>query len=97
MLEDEPGGAGDVLRFLERQRGGMLETLRNLVELESPSQDKAAVDRLGEFVAAEFKRVGGQIIVHPDPRANPCAIQPNQELGARDLRTTGPPALLRTG
>ena len=63
--ENPPGGAGELLRFLERQQEGMLETLRNLVELESPSQDKAAVDRLGEFIAAEFKRVGGQVIVHP--------------------------------
>ena len=63
--ENPPGGAGELLRFLERQQEGMLETLRNLVELESPSGDKAAVDRLGEFVAAEFQRVGGQIIVHP--------------------------------
>ncbi len=69
MLDEEPGGAGELFRFLERQREAMLGTLRNLVELESPSQDKAAVDRLGEFVAAEFKRVGGQVIVHPDPRA----------------------------
>ncbi|HEV2021435.1 MAG TPA: M20 family metallopeptidase [Terriglobales bacterium] len=69
MPEDEPGGVGELLRFLERQREVMLQTLRELVEMESPSHDKAAVDRLGEFVAAEFKRVGGQIIVHPDSRA----------------------------
>jgi glutamate carboxypeptidase len=61
--------AGELLRFLERQREGMLGVLRDLVELESPSHDKAAVDRLGEYVAEEFRGVGGQIVVHPDPRA----------------------------
>ncbi|MGH9493193.1 MAG: M20 family metallopeptidase [Terriglobales bacterium] len=47
----------------------MLETLRNLVELESPSHDKAAVDRLGEFVAGEFERLGGQVTFHRTPKA----------------------------
>jgi glutamate carboxypeptidase len=67
--DDEPGGACDLLRFLERQQEAMLQTLRELVEIESPSRDKAAVDRLGEFVAAEFRRVGGQVIVHPASEA----------------------------
>jgi glutamate carboxypeptidase len=67
----------------------MLETLRNLVELESPSHDKAAVDRLGEFVAAEFKRVGGQTIVHPDARAgNQLQVEFPATVGG------GPPVLL---
>ena len=64
-----PGGGGDFLSFLERQREGMLETLRNLVELESPSQDKAAVDRLGEFVGGEFERLGGRTTYHRTPKA----------------------------
>ena len=89
MREDEPGGAGDLLRFLERQREGMLGTLRNLVELESPSHDKAAVDRLGEFVAAEFKRVGGQVIVHPEARAGDhLQVEFPAQVGG------GPPVLL---
>lgn len=89
MQEDAPGGPGEFLRFLERQREGMLGTLRNLVELESPSHDKAAVDRLGESVAAEFKRVGGQIVVHPDSRAgNHLQVEFPAKVGG------GPPVLL---
>ena len=84
-----PDGAGDFLRFLERQREGMLEALRNLVELESPSHDKAAVDRLGEFLAGEFKRLGGQIIFHPDSRAgNHLQVEFPAKIGG------GPPILL---
>ncbi|MGH9579098.1 MAG: M20/M25/M40 family metallo-hydrolase, partial [Terriglobales bacterium] len=86
---DAPGGAGEFLRFLARHRGGMLETLRNLVELESPSHDKAAIDRLGECVAEEFKRVGGQIVIHPDARAgNHLQVEVPAKVGG------GPPVLL---
>jgi glutamate carboxypeptidase len=35
-----------------------------MVELESPSNDKAAVDRLGEFLGAEFTRLGGRVQFH---------------------------------
>lgn len=88
-VEDVPGGAGELFRFLERQREGMLQTLRELVERESPSHDKAAVDRLGEFVAQEFKRVGGQIIVHPDPSVgNHLQVEFPAKVGG------GPPILL---
>jgi glutamate carboxypeptidase len=69
MLDEAPGGAGDLLPFLQRQQEGMLQTLRELVEIESPSHDKAAVDRLGEFVTAEFRKVGGQVVVHPAAQA----------------------------
>ncbi|MDP9263595.1 MAG: M20 family metallopeptidase [Acidobacteriota bacterium] len=89
MPEDEPGGAGDLLRFLERQQEGMLQTLRELVERESPSHDKAAVDRLGEFVAAEFQRVGGQVIIHP---ASPAGDNLQVEFPAK--AGGGPPVLL---
>ncbi len=42
----------------------MLVTLRRMVELESPSTDKAAVDRLGELLADEFARRGGRLRLH---------------------------------
>jgi glutamate carboxypeptidase len=89
MLEDEPGGAGELLRFLERQQEGMLQTLRDLVERESPSRDKAAVNRLGEFVAGEFRRVGGQVIVHPASHAGD-----NLQVEFPAKTGGGPPVLL---
>ncbi|HEX7286046.1 MAG TPA: M20/M25/M40 family metallo-hydrolase, partial [Candidatus Angelobacter sp.] len=43
----------------------MLDLLRRMVEIESPSDDKAAVDRLGKFLASEFARFGGKVTLHP--------------------------------
>src|SRR5262249_31107893 len=64
VREHASAQAGDLFRFLERQREAMLGTLRELVELESPSHDKCAVDRLGERVGCEFERVGGRVKFH---------------------------------
>ncbi|HYX70517.1 MAG TPA: M20 family metallopeptidase [Terriglobales bacterium] len=58
------GAARKVVRYLEQRRREMLGTLQALVELESPSLDKTAVDRLGEFLAQEFTRLGGKVKVH---------------------------------
>ncbi|MBI4443944.1 MAG: M20 family metallopeptidase [Acidobacteria bacterium] len=43
----------------------MLEMLRELVEMESPSTDKAAVDRCGEHVAAIAREMGGRVQLFP--------------------------------
>jgi len=37
------------------------QLLKNLVETESPSHDKAAVDRVGAIVAEEAHKIGGQV------------------------------------
>lgn len=39
----------------------MLDLLRRLVELESPSDNEAAVDGLGKFLGSEFTRCGGKV------------------------------------
>jgi len=39
----------------------MVELLRRLVAIESPSTDKAAVDRLGELLALSFEQVGATV------------------------------------
>ncbi len=57
-------GAADLLGFLQQRRAAIVETLRQMVELESPSDDKAAVDRLGEFLAEQFAAVGGRPKFH---------------------------------
>ena len=53
-----------LLRFLQQRREAMVETLRQMVELESPSDNKAAVDRLGEFLAGQFAAAGGRPKFH---------------------------------
>jgi len=44
----------------------MKSLLRRLVEIESPSHDKAAVDRVGAVVADEARRLGAQIEIIPN-------------------------------
>jgi glutamate carboxypeptidase len=42
----------------------VLELLRQLVEIESPSTDKAATDRIAEFVAQVARDLGGGVTTH---------------------------------
>lgn len=43
--------------------GEMVEMLRQFIEIESPSTDKAAVDRLGAVIAGELRRLGATVTV----------------------------------
>jgi glutamate carboxypeptidase len=47
----------------------MLALLQRLVETESPSHDKAAVDHVGALVANECRRLGAQVKIHPQTAA----------------------------
>jgi len=53
------------LAYFAERRDGMAATIRELVEMESPSDNKAAVDRLSEVVAAKFAALGGAVKIHP--------------------------------
>lgn len=48
-----------------RRREALLESLREIVTLESPSTDKAAVDRLAGFLQERCRRLGAEVIVYP--------------------------------
>src|SRR5277367_3424744 len=50
-----------LLRQLRAHRPEMLGMLERLVQCESPSHDKAAVDALGRIVAYEWKQRGAEI------------------------------------
>lgn len=43
----------------------MLRRLRELVEMESPSDDKASVDRAGALVSPWVEALGGRVVRHP--------------------------------
>lgn len=43
----------------------MFNLLKQLVETESPSYDKSAVDRVGALIADECRKLGAQIEIHP--------------------------------
>ncbi len=63
----EKATAKAVLRAIEARQDKMLESLRLLVEMESPSSDKGLVDILGAHLAGEFSRLGGHVTVHSQP------------------------------
>lgn len=54
-----------LLQFCQEHRDDMLEVLKRMVELESPSDNKAAVDHLGEYLAQEFASLGGKVKFFP--------------------------------
>src|SRR5712672_2742293 len=55
--------------FCQQHEGEMLSLLRKMVEIESPSDNKAAVDRMGSFLAEAFERLGGQVTFYPQQAA----------------------------
>jgi glutamate carboxypeptidase len=57
------------LAFCQQHEGEMLSLLRQMVEIESPSDDKAAVDRMGAFLAEAFERLGGEVTFYPQEAA----------------------------
>lgn len=52
------------LAYFEERRDRIVSTLRTLVEIESPSDNKAAADRVSEAVALEFAAIGGDVRIH---------------------------------
>ena len=50
-----------LLDHCRKHQPEMLDLLRHMVEMESPSDNKEALDRLGQFLAAEFSRAGAQV------------------------------------
>ncbi|MFD2371167.1 M20 family metallopeptidase [Brevibacillus sp. GCM10020057] len=52
----------------EKQLAAILEELRTYVEMETPTHDKAAVDRLGAFIAERFRSLGCKVEVIPQEK-----------------------------
>ena len=52
------------LRYFQERSDQMVQTIRQLVENESPSDDKDAVDRLGTLLAGRFEALGGHAKFH---------------------------------
>jgi len=51
----------DLRNFCRGERAWLLETIETLVALESPSDDKAAVDRCGAELARRLEAIGGRV------------------------------------
>jgi glutamate carboxypeptidase len=57
------------LAYCQQHQGEMLQLLKHMVEIESPSDDKAAVDRMGAFLGQVFERLGGKVTFYPQQEA----------------------------
>ncbi len=66
--------------FAARQ-AGLVALIQRLVEIESPSTDKDAVDQVGAVVAEELRRLGARVRLEPRPYAGDIVIG---EWGDRD-------------
>jgi glutamate carboxypeptidase len=54
----------DRLRYFSEHQDRMVATIRALVEIESPSDNKPAVDRIATSLAPKFEALGGRIQLH---------------------------------
>jgi glutamate carboxypeptidase len=55
----------DLMEHFSHRTDEMLELLRQLVEIESPSTDKTATDRIARFVAQVARDLGGRVTTCP--------------------------------
>jgi glutamate carboxypeptidase len=53
------------LRYFQARREALVKTIREFAEIESPSDNKPAADRMGRFLAEKFKAIGGRARLHP--------------------------------
>ncbi len=56
--------APERLRYFEQRQSEIVQSIRELAEIESPSDNKNAVDRIAVFLAERFKALGGKTQVH---------------------------------
>lgn len=56
------------INYFSDRRDALVDTIRQMAEMESPSNDKAAVDRLGAWLGARFEMLGGKVRFYPRER-----------------------------
>ncbi|MBI5946346.1 MAG: M20 family metallopeptidase [Chloroflexi bacterium] len=81
----------------------MINFLKYLVETESPSSDKSAVDRVGAIVADECRKFGAQVEIHPQIETGdhivarfPGSVDGRGILILSHMDTVFPPGTLKT-
>lgn len=52
------------LHYFQSRQEALVQTIRSFVEIESPSDNKQAADRMGAFLAGAFEAVGGRATLH---------------------------------
>jgi glutamate carboxypeptidase len=61
--------AHELIEYFAARQNETVTLLQQLVELESPSESKPALDRLGQFIAAQLRDVGATVEVVPQTTA----------------------------
>jgi glutamate carboxypeptidase len=64
----------DFRLYFRSRQGELVHLLKQLVLLESPTQDKKAVDACASFAGRELKRVGCRITVHPQKEVGDLVV-----------------------
>ena len=59
----------ELLSDAESREQEIVASLKSLAEIESPSDDKAALDRMAQFAAGRFANLGGRVTLHPQATA----------------------------
>lgn len=79
-----------LLDFFQSRLNESLDTLRQLVEMESHSHDKPGIDALAEFLAAEFSSLGAEVEIFPDrARGNALKAHWRTDTGRKPLLLLG--------
>jgi glutamate carboxypeptidase len=67
VSKSKPAAQSDLVKrshYFQQRREQIVQTIRQLVEIESPSDNKQAVDRLGALLAGRFEGLGGHAKFH---------------------------------
>jgi glutamate carboxypeptidase len=85
--EQTTGTRGDLLQFCRAERDWLLNTVEALVSVESPTLDKAAVDRCGVELANRLEEFGGTVTRLPGgDRADHLRVEFSSSGAAIDTR-----------
>ena len=82
------GKLSELIRYLETRQHAMIQSIRHMVEMESPSHHKKSLDLLGERLAQAFIEIGGHVHFH---RGGKFGAHLQVDFGADSTR---PPVLL---
>lgn len=65
----DPALAQNLLRYLERRQGNLVKRLGRYVRVETPSTDKAALDRFARVLAADCRAAGAKVELLAEKKA----------------------------
>jgi acetylornithine deacetylase/succinyl-diaminopimelate desuccinylase-like protein len=61
----------DFKQYFKSRQGEMINLLKELVQRESPTSDKKAVDACSAFLADQFRNTGARVTRIPQSRRRP--------------------------